>query len=104
GRALRPRADPAPAQGAEGPADRVRGRAVHARELPRRGWSVEGPRPDEGAPARRARHLFVADGCARGAVAGPSARADRGGRAGGAVVRLRGGVGGAGGPRGGGGA
>ena len=95
GRAVRRRDDPPPAQGAQGPADRVRGRAVHARELPGRGRSVAGPRPDEGAPARRARYLVVADGCARGAVAGPPPRADRGGRAGGAGVRLVGGCAGA---------
>ena len=47
------RDDPPPPQGAQGPADRVRRRAVHARELPRRGRLVARSRPDEGADARR---------------------------------------------------
>ena len=39
-RAVRRRDDPPPPQGAQGPADRVRRRAVHARELPGRGRPV----------------------------------------------------------------
>ena len=44
-----------------GPADRVRRRAVHARELPGRGRAVAEPRADEGADARRPRDVGRAD-------------------------------------------
>ena len=50
-RAVRARGHPAAAQGADGAADRVRRRAVHAGELPGRGWTVAEPRADEGADA-----------------------------------------------------
>ena len=54
GRALRPRHDPPAGEGARGPADRVRGRAVHARELPDRGRAVARPRAHEGVAVDRA--------------------------------------------------
>ena len=44
-----------------GAADRVRGRAVHARELPDRGRPESRPRAHEGADARRPRHVGRAD-------------------------------------------
>ena len=51
------RGDRAPAQGAHRAADRVRRRAVHAGELPGGGRAVAEPRADEGADARRPRHV-----------------------------------------------
>ena len=47
------------------PADRVRRRAVHARELPDRGRPEPHPRAHEGADARRPRHVGRPDARAR---------------------------------------
>ena len=65
-RAVRAGGDPAAAQGADRPADRVRRRAVHAGVLPDRRGPVAEPRADEGADARRAGGVVGADGGARG--------------------------------------
>ena len=58
--------------------DRLRRRAVHGGQLPRRRWPVAHLRPGEGADARRARPLGPADGApgrdGGGVAAGPGRR------------------------------
>ena len=76
------------ARAARRPRDRLRGRALHARELRDRGRHVEGLHEDEGVHALRARGVEAPAREARHRAGRLPARAGRGGRAGAAGVRL----------------
>ena len=71
-------------------ADRVRGRAVHRRVVPRGGRAVEGARPHQGDDVRRPRGVGGADGQDRRHRGGLPRGAGRGGRVGRPALRLLG--------------
>ena len=79
--ARRDLARPSGARAARHPGDRVRGRALHARELRDRGRDVEGLLANEGVHALRARGVAPAADEARHRPGGLPARAGAGGRA-----------------------